>query len=124
MKRKSVGVVAASMLLVATSAVTVSPQVAGAAASGTLECSNGLAIQGIWVEAQDPAKRGWASRWNINGVNWQNGWYHAPLGPNDPYQVRVGCGSWTPTFTSAMMADSSRNFICVNRYGSALCYDS
>ncbi len=112
----------ASLALVAIPAASAPP--AHAAASGTLICSNGQAIQGIWVEAVDPAKRGWANRWIINGTSSQNGWSHAPLNAGDPYYITVGCGSWSPTYISAQTSSMSRDFICVYRALSAYCYDS
>ena len=96
---------------------------AHAAAGGTVRCANGGPIQGIWVEALDPAKRGWANRWSL-GTSWENGWSHAPLNPGDTYQVHVGCGSWSPTYKSAMTNVHSGDFICHVYYRNAQCVSS
>lgn len=85
---------------------------ASAAVSGTVDCTNGQAIQGIWVEAADPAKRGWANRWSIGGSH-RNGWSHAALNSGDSYQLRVGCGSWSPTYMSIQWNSHSGDFLCI-----------
>ena len=125
-KRVHVRVVAiiSAVMLVFGLATSLATPSAEAAATGTVQCANGLPIQGIWVEAQNSSKSGWATRWNLDGANWKNGWSHAPLGTGDSYHIRVGCGSWAPTYTSGNQTGLSRHFICVQRYGSAVCYDA
>ena len=91
------------------------PSAAHATVSGTVECTNGAAIQGIWVEAADPAKRGWANRWSIGGSSSRNGWSHAALNSGDSYQLHVGCGNWSPAYKSTQTNGHSGDFLCIRK---------
>jgi hypothetical protein len=109
-RRRAGAILSALLLTVGLSFVVTTP--AHATVGGTVECTNGQAIQGIWVEASDPAKRGWASRWSL-GSSSRNGWSHAALNPGEWYQINVGCGSWNPTYTSVMWNQHSGDFLCI-----------
>ncbi len=66
---------------------------AAAQISGTVTCFHDPVV-GLWIEAKDSAKSGWA--WTPNNGQSRQPWKRAELGPNDKYKIRVGCGG-TPS---------------------------
>lgn len=90
------------------------PAEARAAASGSVDCGNGQAVQGVWMNAGN--KSGWAritaaSGFGPNHVNW----YRAEVSQNSWYSIHVGCGSWSPTYVSDYTNVHSGDFVCVRK---------
>lgn len=85
--RKALSVMAAGVL---TASLASGIGAGGAnAASGTVKCGSG-AVVGMWIQAKDSKKSGWA--WTPNDGSKSQQWLRKELGPNDEYKVRVGCG--------------------------------
>lgn len=121
-KKSPLAVLVMGMFIIASTFVSVAqPTAAHAAVGGTVICANGQAIQGIWIEAADPAKRGWATRWTTGAGSDENGWSYSALNSGDSYQIRVGCGSWTPEYRSTMWNAHSGSFLCLMERGAAVC---
>lgn len=98
---------------------------AQAATQGTVTCSNGKAIQGIWIDAG--SKSQWANRWSLNGRSDYNGWSASNLNSGDVYQISVGCGGWSVTDRSSKSTHASADFVCVDGYATGklnFCWES
>jgi hypothetical protein len=92
-----------------------SPQPAHATVWGTVDCVN-KQVLGVWVEAQDSTKRGWASITPIEG-NYRYSWSHSKINVGDVYQLHVGCGDWSPSAKTSMAAHPYGDFLCKRNWG-------
>lgn len=113
LRRKIASVGAATCLIAVGSLVATTP--AHAAVNGTVDCVN-KQVLGVWVEALEPAKRGWASISPIEG-NYRYSWSISTLSSSDTYQLHVGCGDWSPSMKSDMSYWHSGDFICKRNWG-------
>lgn len=89
-----------------------------AAVSGSVDCVD-KQVLGVWVEASDSAKSGWASISPIQG-NYRYSWSQSKINWGDTYQLHVGCGDWSPSMKTYMAAHTSSDFLCKRNWGMAI----
>lgn len=107
--RRILGVLLFVAALIAGSTTAIPAFAATRTVSGSVYCTNGQAVTGIWVESSAGGSR-WANWWHFPGLK-TNAYYSVPLSfsaSSSKVSLHVGCGGtpskwWstklTPTFT-------------------------
>lgn len=120
------GLAAASMIAAA-SVSFVGVGTANAAVGGTVKCSSGKAVVGVWIDAKDSRKSGWA--WSQNNGRSVQSWSRGQLSSGDQYKVRVGCGGtsnkWGVSVHSKVFRTGNQSFTCLDdrpAWGTRVCY--